>query len=95
MGGYVAFALLRLAPERIAGLVLADTRAEADDEAARMSRDRMVETLAQGGAAAVLERMFPGLLGATTRVSRPEVVERVRQLVLGSAGRRFGAPSTA
>ena len=32
MGGYVAFALLRLAPERVAGLVLADTRAEADDD---------------------------------------------------------------
>jgi pimeloyl-ACP methyl ester carboxylesterase len=42
----------------------------------------MAETLAQGGAAAVLERMLPGLLGATTRVSRPEVVERVRELVL-------------
>ncbi len=82
MGGYVAFALLRLAPERIAGLVLADTRAEADDEAARMNRDRMAETLAQGGAAAVFDRMLPGLLGETTRTSRPEVVRRVRDLVL-------------
>jgi 3-oxoadipate enol-lactonase len=82
MGGYVAFALLRLAPERVAGLVLADTRAEADDDGARTSRDRMAETLAQGGAAAVCERMLPGLLGVTTRSSRPEVVERVRQLAL-------------
>ena len=82
MGGYVAFALLRLAPERIAGLVLADTRSEADDEAARASRDGMKETLAQGGAAAVLRRMLPGLLGATTRASRPDLVRRVRELVL-------------
>src|SRR5574340_231811 len=30
MGGYVALAALRLAPERIAGVILADTRASAD-----------------------------------------------------------------
>jgi pimeloyl-ACP methyl ester carboxylesterase len=82
MGGYVAFAMLRLAPERVAGLVLADTRAEADDEATRASRDGMKETLAQGGAAAVCERMLPGLLGATTRASRPDLVRRVQELVL-------------
>jgi 3-oxoadipate enol-lactonase len=82
MGGYGAFAALRLAPERVGGLVLADTRSEADGEAARKSRDAMVETLAHGGAAAVFERMLPGLLGATTRASRLEVVERVRALAL-------------
>ena len=82
MGGYVAFALLRLVPERVAGLVLADTRAEADDEAARVSRDRMTDALSLGGAAAVFERMLPGLIGATTRASRPDVVRRVQELVL-------------
>ncbi len=82
MGGYVAFALLRLVPERVAGLVLADTRSEADDETARASRDGMADTLARGGAAAVFDRMLPGLLGVTTRSSRPDVVERVRRLAL-------------
>jgi 3-oxoadipate enol-lactonase len=82
MGGYVAFALLAIAPERVAGLVLADTRAEADTDAARASRDRMAETLSEGGPAAVFERMLPGLLGATTRSSRPDAVRRVEELVL-------------
>jgi 3-oxoadipate enol-lactonase len=82
MGGYVAFALLAMAPERVAGLVLADTRAEADSDAARTSRDRMAETLAEGGPGAVFERMLPGLLGATTRASRPEAVRRVQELAL-------------
>jgi 3-oxoadipate enol-lactonase len=89
MGGYVAFALLRLAPERVAGLVLADTRAEADDDAARASRDRMAETLEQGGPAAVFERMLPGLLGATTRASRPDVVRGVQELVLAQPADRI------
>jgi pimeloyl-ACP methyl ester carboxylesterase len=82
MGGYGAFALFRLAPGRVRGLVLADTRAEADGETARASRDAMLDTLADGGAAAVFERMRPGLLGATTRASRRELVERVQQLAL-------------
>ena len=85
MGGYVAFALLRLAPERVAGLVLADTRSEADDETARASRDGMADTLARGGAAAVFDRMLPGLLGATTRSSRPEVVRTRAAACAGAA----------
>src|SRR4051794_807420 len=32
LGGYVAFALVRLAPHRLSGLVLADTKATADTE---------------------------------------------------------------
>jgi 3-oxoadipate enol-lactonase len=82
MGGYVAFAMLRQAPERVGGLVLADTRSEADDEAARRSRDALADTLALGGAAAVFDRMRQGLLGATTWASRQDVAERVRELAL-------------
>ena len=82
MGGYVAFALLRLAAARVAGLVLADTRPEADDAVARTARDGMTETLRQGGAAAVFGRMLPGLLGATTRTTRPDIVQQVRELAV-------------
>ena len=82
MGGYAAFGVIRLAAERVKGLVLSGTRAEADTDAARADRAVMLEILARGGVAAVWERMLPGLLGATTRKSRPEVVDRVRRLVL-------------
>ncbi len=82
MGGYAAFAMLRLAVGRVKGLVLADTKAEADTVAARADREVMLETLANGGVPAVWERMQPGLLGKTTRASRPEVVEKVHRLVL-------------
>jgi 3-oxoadipate enol-lactonase len=82
MGGYAALSVHRLAPARVRGLVLADTRAEADGESARQARDAMIETLIAGGAAAVFERMEPGLLGETTRLSRPAVAERVRTLAI-------------
>jgi pimeloyl-ACP methyl ester carboxylesterase len=38
MGGYVAFAILRAAPDRVLSLVLANTRATADTDTTRQSR---------------------------------------------------------
>jgi pimeloyl-ACP methyl ester carboxylesterase len=70
MGGYVAFGLMRLAPERVAGLVLADTRAEADDEAARLGRDRMAETLDQGGLAPAVESVSTPARATSLRCGR-------------------------
>lgn len=85
MGGYVAFALFRLAPQRVRGLVLANTRAEADSEEARQGRASMLGLLASGGVAAVAEHMLPRLLGDTTRVERAGVQERVRAIALANS----------
>jgi len=87
MGGYAAFALFRLAPMRVRGLVLANTRAEADSEEARKARAEMLDLLARGGVAAVADQMLPRLLGETTRVQRAGVQERVRAIArANSAG---------
>ena len=43
MGGYVAFALSRRAPERFTGMVLADTKSAADTPEARQGRRAMIE----------------------------------------------------
>lgn len=73
MGGYVACALWRRVPARCQGLVLVDTRAGADSDAARAGRDRMVEMVHREGVAAVADEMVPKLLGETTRRTRPEL----------------------
>jgi pimeloyl-ACP methyl ester carboxylesterase len=80
MGGYVALAFARRHPDRLRGLVLADTRAEPDDAAARANRDRMIAQASEGTGASVIEGMLPRLLGPATPAQRPEVVEEVRQL---------------
>jgi 3-oxoadipate enol-lactonase len=49
MGGYVAFELWRRAPERIRGLVLADTKAGADDAEARAGREASIRVLRDDG----------------------------------------------
>jgi 3-oxoadipate enol-lactonase len=85
LGGYVAFAMQRLAPRYIRGLVLADTRPQADTPDGVEGRKRMIQLASDGGAAAVAAEMIPKLLGETTRRDRPAVVDTVRTLALSSS----------
>jgi 3-oxoadipate enol-lactonase len=85
MGGYVAFALLRLAARYVQGLILADTRSQADTPEGLAGRTRLLQVVQDRGAAGVADEMIPKLLGATTRASRPAVEERVRSLALASS----------
>lgn len=80
MGGYVVFSLLRLAPARCRGAVLADTRPDADSAEARSRRMIVLEALGREGLAGIVEQMVPGLLGETTRRDRPEMADWVRAL---------------
>jgi pimeloyl-ACP methyl ester carboxylesterase len=84
MGGYVAFAVLRHAASRVAGLVLADTRPDADTAEGVAGRRRMLTLLDDKGARGVADDMLPKLLGTTTRELRPAVGDRVRELILAN-----------
>jgi 3-oxoadipate enol-lactonase len=84
MGGYVAFRVHQIAPGRIAGLVLADTRAGADDEAGREKRTAQAKRVREEGVGWMPDALLPLLLGETTRSERPEVVSRVREMIAGA-----------
>jgi len=81
MGGYIAFEMLRRHRARVAGLILVDTRAEADGADARKGRDEMMNVARTEGAAAVAERMVPRLLGRSSQQTQPQVVEQVRGMI--------------
>jgi len=85
MGGYVAFAMHRLAPSRFAGMVLADTRPQADSPTALEGRVRLRAVLAKDGPAGVADQMLPKLLGETTRRERPDIVGHTRALIESSS----------
>jgi len=85
MGGYAAFAILRLAARYVQGLILADTRSEGDTPEGLDGRRKMLDLVQSKGAAAVAEEMIPKLLGETTRKSRADVIDRVRSLILSNS----------
>jgi pimeloyl-ACP methyl ester carboxylesterase len=81
MGGYVAMAVLRAAPELVAGLVLVSTRASADAGPGLATRHAMAARIEEEGPGFVPGTVLPTLLGTETHERRPEVVGAVRTLV--------------
>lgn len=78
MGGYLTMAVLRLAPERVGGLVFIDTKATADTPEAAQARHDVAARVETEGAGWMPEAVTPGLLAEK---ARPEVVERLRELI--------------
>ena len=81
MGGYVAFEFLRRWRRRVRGLVLMDTRAEADSPEARRGRDAAAATARESGAAALAATLLPGMLSPATLAGSTDVVDRVRAMM--------------
>jgi 3-oxoadipate enol-lactonase len=84
MGGYVALAIARRAPARLAGLVLADTRATADTPEGRSARDRMLAILEREGPDGVAREMLPKLTGVTSQQNQPDLHDAIRQIILSN-----------
>jgi pimeloyl-ACP methyl ester carboxylesterase len=79
MGGYAAQNFARFYPQRLKALVLCDTRAEGDSDEAKEKRNTNIELIREQGAAALVERVLPTLLGETTRRENPALVQQVRE----------------
>ncbi len=84
MGGYVVFECLRLFPERISGLILANTRPEPDSEEMRENRKGMARRVADEGVGVLVELQMGRLLARSTLENNEEVVEKVRAMILES-----------
>jgi len=80
MGGYVIFELLRRHPERVKGLILADTKPEPDSTEAKRGREELTQVAQRDGQDAVIERLLPRLLAAATQATQPEVAGQVREM---------------
>lgn len=80
MGGYVTLALARKHPDRLAGLILADTRAGVDDRTTKANRTKSIATVNEKGTAALFAGMLPKVLSEHTHNTRPEVVERLKAI---------------
>jgi pimeloyl-ACP methyl ester carboxylesterase len=83
MGGYVAMALARRHPDRLSGLLLADTKATPDTDQARANRERIAAAvLARDSVQLLVDEQVPSpLLGAVSVQERPRLTERLRGMV--------------
>jgi 3-oxoadipate enol-lactonase len=86
MGGYLAFHVFRHAASYVRGLLLADTRAQADAPEALEGRRKLIRLAEEQGPSAVLDDMVPKLLGETTRRERSDVVELIRSIGMENSG---------
>ncbi|HSI06555.1 MAG: alpha/beta fold hydrolase [Myxococcota bacterium] len=81
MGGYVALALHRLYPERVAGLVLCATRATPDNDEAKAKRTQAMTQARDGGVSAIVDTMLPKLFAPQNLEPKQAVVKYVDQVM--------------
>ena len=67
MGGYIAFEIMRQAPERVAKLALINTQARPDTPEATARRRAMMARAMGGEFRAVLDELFPGFVHPSRR----------------------------
>lgn len=92
MGGYILFALHRLAPERLSGAVLVSTRAKGDTDEGRKAREETARRALREGAAFLADAM-------PARVAAPgapaELLDRLRAIMREANGPGVAAASRA
>jgi 3-oxoadipate enol-lactonase len=81
MGGYILFAFYRKHATRVKGLILTDTKAQADTAEGKEARFQMAQIAYKKGPPAIADIMIPKLLSPTTIQTRPGLVQRVRAMI--------------
>lgn len=82
MGGYIAWEFAKRYRERLAGLIVCDSKAASDSDDTRQTRFNSAKELRENGADNVVFAMMPKMFGMTTRDRNPELVEEFRQIML-------------
>ena len=91
MGGYVALAFYRRFQFRVRALILADTRPQADTPDARHNREAQAEKVLEEGMRSIADDFLRKVLTPETLSQRPEIVERVRKMIVATKPRGAAA----
>jgi pimeloyl-ACP methyl ester carboxylesterase len=81
MGGYIALAYYHRYTSKVAGLIMAATRAGADSPEGKQNRDKTATRAKEEGPETVVEGMLPKMLSLKTYEENPQLVERVREIM--------------
>ncbi|NDY81684.1 alpha/beta fold hydrolase [Orrella sp. NBD-18] len=94
MGGYVAFEVMRRAPERVIRLALLDTSAESENPERTIQRKIDLQTANEKGLAALADQL-PARWMHPDMVAKPTLFEKVREMVLNVGLKAFGQQQRA
>lgn len=81
IGGYILFEFWCRYRERVAALVLSNTRAEPDTEQGKANRLKSIEDSRQRGPGLFFDVQTQNLIGETTRRNRPDLVTQARAMM--------------
>ena len=95
MGGYVALRLCQRAPERVRALLLSNTQAGGDSNEAKIARAEGLRVLWKQGRSAFAEIQLKRQLAPTTATAQPELVARLRQMILETSPEALSASMVA
>ena len=83
MGGYVALRAAERNPERVRGLILCDTKSEADSDAGKLKRASDLRMIQEQGLNIFAEKFSKAVL-SPRNISNTDIVECVRQMIMGN-----------
>jgi 3-oxoadipate enol-lactonase len=83
MGGYIALGYVIKYPSTLRGLMLIDTKAEADTAEGKAGRDKMIQSVREFGSQAAANAMEPRMLAPEAAQSRPDLLRQVCKIMTG------------
>lgn len=84
MGGQIVMEFHRLFPDRIRGLLLADTFAQAETESGRLARNAAADRVLRDGMTGYADELLPSMVAPVTLETRPAVARHVLAMMRGA-----------
>ena len=81
MGGYIALRTIERFPDRVKGLILADTKSESDGNEARTKRSASLRGVKQDGVAAFAENFAKAIFWSETFSRNPQAIETIKNII--------------
>jgi 3-oxoadipate enol-lactonase len=81
MGGYIALRAVERHPERFNGLILCDTKSEADSNEGRVKRAVSLKALKNSGVEPFADGFVKSVFAESTFKDNPSVVEKVKSII--------------
>ena len=85
MGGYIALRAYERHPDRFSGLVLCDTKSEADTNQGKINRSATLKKVKSDGVGAFADEFVKAIFAPQTFHTHPEIIESIKRIIRGNS----------